>query len=140
MPPGCEGDATNSITVTIPAGINAAGVKPQQKAGWTITRSGNSIHWSSGHLPDDQFDDFGLNLKYPTLNPGEAPRKVALATVQVCDAEVKVTRSGSEAVASAQLPSLAGEEVGVFSGETRIGSTMVAADGAASFTAALLAP
>lgn len=134
VPHGCDGDATNSVTVTIPAGINAAGVKPQQKAGWTITRSGNSITWSGGHLPDDQFDDFGLNLRYPTLNPGEASRKVALPTVQVCDAEVKVKRSGSDVVASAHLPSLAGKEVGVFSGETRIGSTTVAADGATSFT------
>ena len=134
VPHGCDGDATNSVTVTIQAGINAAGVKPQQKPGWTITRSGNTITWSGGHLPDDQFDDFGLNLRYPTLNPGEASRRVALPTVQVCDAEVKLTRSGSDVVVSANLPSLAGKDVGVFSGETRIGSTTVTADGGVSFT------
>lgn len=134
VPHGCDGDATNALTVTIPEGVSASGVKPQQKAGWTITRSGNTITWSGGHLADNEFDDFGLNLRYPTLNAGEDSRRIAFPAVQVCNPEVSVARKGANATVTASLPTLAGKSVGVFSGETRIGSTVVSSDGEVSFT------
>ena len=62
---GCDGDSTNSMTVTIPDGVTNA--KAQQKAGWKVTSDGKTITWSGGALPDDQFDDFGIKLTWPKL-------------------------------------------------------------------------
>ena len=41
---GCNGDATNALTVTIPDGVT--GAKAQQKAGWKVTSDGKTITWS----------------------------------------------------------------------------------------------
>lgn len=130
IPHGCEGDDTNAVTVTIPSGIDPAGVKPQQKAGWAITRTANTITWSGGALPDDEFDDFGLNLKWPTLNAGEAQRVVAFPVVQACSAEAKAAKDGSDIVVTASMPDLAGLQVSVFAGDTRLARTTVGKDGA----------
>ena len=43
---GCDGDATNALTVTIPDGVTRA--KAQQKPGWTVTSDGKTITWSGG--------------------------------------------------------------------------------------------
>ena len=93
---GCMGDATNTITVTIPDGVT--GVKPQQKAGWVTTSTPTTVSWSGGALPDDQFDDFGIKLTFPKLPAGQTSGPVYFQTVQVCDAEIKVTKSGKDAL------------------------------------------
>lgn len=69
IPHGCEGLATDTIKVSIPAGF--ASVKPQAKAGWTVStvkadgKNVSEVVWSGGSLADGQFDDFGLSVKYP---------------------------------------------------------------------------
>ena len=133
VPHGCEGDTTNAVTMTIPAGIDAAAVKPQNKAGWTISRTGSTITWSGGALRDDEFDDFGVNLKWPTLSAGEASRVVAIPVVQRCDAELTVTRKNETTNVTAEMPALAGREVSLFAGEKRLARAAVGSDGAVQF-------
>lgn len=76
VPHGCNGKPTISIRIQIPEGVIA--VKPQPKAGWTLTKtkgkySGSydyygtpttegvkEIAWSGGNLPDDEYDEFVL--------------------------------------------------------------------------------
>ena len=109
---GCMGDATNTITVTIPDGVT--GVKPQQKAGWVTTSTPTTVSWSGGALPDDQFDDFGIKLTFPKLPAGQISGPVYFKTVQVCDAEIKVTKSGKDATVTGTLPSSAGKSAALF--------------------------
>ncbi|MBI2260747.1 MAG: YcnI family protein [Caulobacterales bacterium] len=93
---GCDGSATTSVRVEIPAGILVA--RPQPKAGWTIaiertplpepvaaeggeflTERVSAITWT-GRLPDDQFDEFGLAAKLPaTTGP------LAFPVIQTCE-------------------------------------------------------
>jgi periplasmic copper chaperone A len=69
IPHGCAGAATDTIKVQIPAGF--ASVKAQAKAGWsvsTVKADGTNVSevtWSGGNLPDSNFDDFGLSVKFP---------------------------------------------------------------------------
>jgi len=106
---GCDGDATNAITVTLPDG--ATSVKGQQKAGWTLTSSGNSLTWQGGSLPDDQWDTFGIRLIWPKLGDGINSQVFALPTVQMCNAELTVKRSGKAATITGTLPAYAGKKV-----------------------------
>lgn len=71
---GCDGAATNRVSVTLPEGV--IGAKPMPKPGWTLgTAKGayakayqsfhgqvsegvKTITWSGGSLPDDQADEF----------------------------------------------------------------------------------
>ena len=71
---GCEGAATNRVTVTIPEGV--IGAKPMPKPGWELTTTKGAyakeyqsfhgkvaegvktITWSGGRLPDDEVDEF----------------------------------------------------------------------------------
>lgn len=109
---GCKGDATNTISVTIPDGVT--GVKPQQKAGWITSTTPTSITWSGGSLPDDQFDDFGIKLTLPKLTAGQQSAPVFFKTVQVCDAEINVTKAGNNATIRGTLPTSAGQKVALF--------------------------
>lgn len=109
---GCDGDATNALTVTIPDGVT--GAKAQQKPGWTVTSDGKTITWSGGALPDDQFDDFGIKLTWPKLVDGVTSQKFYFTSVQTCDAEITVTRSGKGATVTGNLPAYAGEKVALF--------------------------
>ncbi|WP_417459732.1 YcnI family protein [Kordiimonas sp.] len=80
---GCDGQATESLTVEIPAGVYSA--KPQPKTGWKVeiiredlpapvvgphgkalTDRVARIRWSGGALPDNMVDQFGLLVKLPT--------------------------------------------------------------------------
>ena len=69
VPHGCDGAATDTIKVQIPAGFTS--VKAQAKAGWqvaTVKADGTNVSeviWSGGSLPDTQFDDFGISVKFP---------------------------------------------------------------------------
>jgi len=109
---GCDGDATNALTVTLPDGVT--GAKAQQKAGWNVTSDGKTITWSGGALPDDQFDDFGIKLTWPKLADGVTSQKFYFTSVQTCDAEIKVARSGKAATMTGILPAYAGEKVALF--------------------------
>ena len=134
---GCDGDATNSVSVTLPAGITT--VKPQPKAGWRLTQKDGVITWSGGVLADDQFDEFGLRVSWPKLAPGATSQQFAFQTVQTCDAELQIARSGSTATVSGMLPHVAGEKVDLFVDDVplTVRAVTVAPDG--SFTVATAA-
>jgi uncharacterized protein YcnI len=85
IPHGCEGAATDTIKVQIPAGFTS--VKAQAKAGWSVStvkadgKNVSEVTWSGGNLPDSNFDDFGLSVKFPaTAGTYYAP------VVQLCGA------------------------------------------------------
>ncbi len=109
---GCDGDATNALTVTMPDGVT--GAKAQQKAGWNVTSDGKTMTWSGGALPDDPFDDFGIKLTWPKLADGVTSQKFYFRSVQTCDAEIEVARSGKAATVTGNLPAYAGEKVALF--------------------------
>lgn len=110
---GCDGSATTSVRVEIPAGILVA--RPQPKAGWSIvierellaapiageggrmlTERVSAFTWT-GRLPDDQFEEFGLAAKLPA---GEGP--LAFPVTQICEqGEARWTET---AVAGAPRP------------------------------------
>jgi len=78
LPHGCDGSATTAVKITIPEGIIAA--KPMPKAGWTlsitkgayaksyklygenVSEGAKEITWSGGKLPDDQYDEFTVQM------------------------------------------------------------------------------
>lgn len=91
---GCDKSDTTKITVTVPKEILI--IKPQVKPGWKIdivkhkldkpvkgphgeiTEVTDKISWT-GDLPDDYFDEFGLNMKLP-----EGTKTIYLPTLQEC--------------------------------------------------------
>lgn len=84
IPHGCEGSPTKRVTITIPASFGSA--KPQMIGGWkakVVKRANGSrqLIWNAtgDPLPDDQFADFGVSVKWPA-----AEGKVELPTVQHC--------------------------------------------------------
>jgi len=98
VPHGCEGTGTTRIRVQIPDGVTA--VKPQPKAGWTLTivngklaepyddGHGNKITegvrevgWSGGPLPDAYYEEFVFRGKLPNA-PG---RVLYFPVVQDCE-------------------------------------------------------
>ena len=84
IPHGCDGSPTKRVMITVPASFGSA--KPQMIGGWrakVVTRADGSrqLIWNAtgAPLPDDQFADFGISVKWPTTEG-----KVALPTVQSC--------------------------------------------------------
>jgi uncharacterized protein YcnI len=93
---GCEGSATNGITVLLPEAVT--GAKPMPKAGWNVsTTSGPSnaalgaapganasavreVSWKGGPLPDAQYDEFSMQVKLP-----QVPGKYYFKVLQLCD-------------------------------------------------------
>jgi uncharacterized protein YcnI len=93
---GCEGSATNSITVLLPEGIN--GAKPMPKPGWSIatvdarldapvmshgvavTSAVREVSWKGGPLPDSQYDEFSMQVKL-----ADAAGKLVFKVIQGCD-------------------------------------------------------
>jgi uncharacterized protein YcnI len=93
---GCNGSATNSLTVLVPEGI--AGAKPMPKPGWSIatvdgklaapamshgvavTSAVREVSWKGGPLPDSQYDEFSMQVKLP-----DAAGKLYFKVIQVCD-------------------------------------------------------
>ncbi len=67
---GCAKAATDTVEVSIPAGFGS--VRPQQMPGWNAETVKNAegvttgVKWTGGNLPDAQFADFGVSVKYPT--------------------------------------------------------------------------
>lgn len=133
---GCDGDATNALSVEIPEGVT--GAKAQQKAGWKIStsNSGKTITWSGGALPDDQFDEFGLRVTWPKAAVGSAAQKYYFKAVQTCNAELKVATKGSTATITGFLPSYAGQKAALFVGDTQLTAhdVTIGADGKFSVT------
>lgn len=98
IPHGCDGKATNRVTIEVPEGFYA--VKPQPKAGWkTETTIGDygqsynvhgkdiksgvtSVTWSGGDLPDDFYDEFVIT---GTLANFEKDTTLNFVTKQNCD-------------------------------------------------------
>lgn len=99
IPHGCEGGlATDTVKVQIPAGFSS--VKPQFKPGWNVAvvkadGQPTEVTWSNGSLPDSNFDDFGISVKYPTT-----AGTYAIPTVQLCGASsvawVEVPAAGQD--------------------------------------------
>jgi uncharacterized protein YcnI len=93
---GCEGSATNAITVLLPEAVT--GAKPMPKAGWTIstveaklaapvvshgvtiTSAVREVSWKGGPLPDGQYDEFSMQVKLP-----DAAGKYYFKVTQACD-------------------------------------------------------
>lgn len=98
VPHGCAGAATTKLRVQIPEGV--IGVKPMPKAGWelekihgtyaqphelrgaSLTEGVTEIAWS-GHLPDDEYDEFTLRGFFST--DLEAGAMLYLPVVQECE-------------------------------------------------------
>lgn len=80
---GCTGGlATDTVVVSIPSGFTS--VRPQQISGWTASRtmSGSTVtevKWTGGSLPDSQFADFGISVKFPAT-----AGSYGFKTVQYC--------------------------------------------------------
>lgn len=99
IPHGCEGGlATDTIKIQLPADFQS--VKPQFKSGWKAAVSKNAagqfeVSWSGGSLPDDQFDDFGMSVKFP-----KKAGDYALPTVQYCGSSsvawIEVAHNGQD--------------------------------------------
>ncbi len=93
---GCDGSATNSLTVLLPDGI--AGAKPMPKPGWSIatvegklaapvmahgvaiTSAVREVSWKGGPLPDAQYDEFSMQVKLP-----DTPGKLYFKVIQNCE-------------------------------------------------------
>lgn len=96
VPHGCDGSATVSLAVQIPAGV--VSVKPQVKPGWeisieegtlpepvdyfgeTLTEGVLSVTWTGGPLEDHYMDMFGMSVKLPNT---EGP--MYFPVVQTCE-------------------------------------------------------
>lgn len=96
---GCEKLATDTVEVSIPAGF--ASVRPQQIAGWTAETIQNAagavtaVKWSGGSLPDSQFADFGINVKYPST-AGKYPIPVIQYCGEKTAAWIQVAAEGQD--------------------------------------------
>lgn len=95
---GCDGQTTQSVRVTIPAGMIA--VKPMPKPGWTLaTTKANydrpyvlhgkdvkdgvsEIVWSGGQLADDHYDEFVFQARI--TDRVAAPSTLFVPVVQEC--------------------------------------------------------
>jgi uncharacterized protein YcnI len=93
---GCDGSATTSVRVEIPAAITVA--RPRALSGWTVviehsplatpvpaegggmlTERVSAVTWT-GRLPDEAFEEFGLAAKLPA-----APGPLAFPVIQTCE-------------------------------------------------------
>lgn len=90
---GCNGKATTSLRVEIPASVATA--RPQPKPGWTLSMEHapsmdavGAVVWQGG-LPPDEFDEFLILAKLPA---DQGP--IAFPVIQTCGAdEVRWTDS-----------------------------------------------
>jgi uncharacterized protein YcnI len=83
VPHGCDGEATTRVSIWLPESVLQA--KPQVKAGWKIeivrvkldkivdgphgtkiTERVAKVIFSGGHVPNDHFDEFVLQLRLPS--------------------------------------------------------------------------
>jgi uncharacterized protein YcnI len=82
VPHGCNGSSTTGISVSVPN--NVYSIKPEVVANWNLTiqytnltipvivegqqinQTVANITWSNGLLPNDQFQEFGLQIQLPS--------------------------------------------------------------------------
>ncbi|CAO3668127.1 unnamed protein product [Umbelopsis vinacea] len=82
VPHGCNGSSTTGISVSVPN--NVYSIKPEVVANWNLTiqyanltspvivegqqinQTVANITWSNGLLPNDQFQEFGLEIQLPS--------------------------------------------------------------------------
>jgi uncharacterized protein YcnI len=81
---GCDGSPTTEVRIQIPDGVTS--VRPEATPGWEVevARQGEEVRevtWSGGSLPDEQFLQLGLSVRWPEA-PGET---VWFPTVQTCE-------------------------------------------------------
>jgi copper(I)-binding protein len=80
---GCDGAATTSFSVDIPASIGS--VRPMPKAGWQLTTNNvagaTRITWSGGRVQDKEYDEFIFVGQVQMSASGS----IALPVVQSCD-------------------------------------------------------
>lgn len=100
VPHGCDGAPTDEVAIQMPAGV--VSVKPEFVPGWDavaeigpydepvelhgeeLTEGVQSVTWTAQpgqELPDDHFREFGLSVKLPD---GEAGDALYFPTVQSC--------------------------------------------------------
>ncbi len=95
---GCEGSPTTTVRISIPDGVSS--VRPEVVPGWeietvvgelsepvelhgqTITEGVKEIIYSGGSLPDEHFQDFGVNMRMPDGAEGET---LYFPVVQECE-------------------------------------------------------
>ncbi|KAF9581902.1 hypothetical protein BGW38_000915 [Lunasporangiospora selenospora] len=83
VPHGCEGNTTDYVRVEIPKGVSS--VKPRALYPWkteiemvaletpittptgTINSTVGFVTWSGGLIPDNMYEDFGLQMKLPQM-------------------------------------------------------------------------
>ena len=82
VPHGCDGAPTTRVRVQIPDGVTS--IKPQPRSGWKlavvkeklatpldnghggrITEAIREVSWTGGPLPDEQFEEFKIQMKLP---------------------------------------------------------------------------
>lgn len=98
IPHGCQGSATNNVTVVIPDSITK--VKPRAVPGWQlqittkaippITGEGgavinttvDTVSWFGGRLPDSQFEEFQMQFRTPDAKAGT---KIYFPIYQGCE-------------------------------------------------------
>jgi periplasmic copper chaperone A len=98
IPHGCDGSATTSLSIQIPAGV--ASVKPEVVPGWEIslttgelpepveifgenqTEGVTEVTWTGGPLDDAYLQKFGLSFFASESLEGET---IAFPTVQACE-------------------------------------------------------
>lgn len=99
VPHGCDGAATERLDVQVPAGV--VSVKPEYLPGWTatteigefdepvevhgeeVTEGVVSVTWTADEgeeLPDEQFRNFGMSVKFPDA----AGETLYFPAVQTC--------------------------------------------------------
>lgn len=97
IPHGCDGAATNQVSIKMPPEIVSATpqavpgwevktkegklAKPVEQEGETITEGVREVTWSGGPLPDGQFTDFGISVSFA----GEAGDVAEFPTIQGCE-------------------------------------------------------
>ena len=79
---GCDGSATTSIAVQLPAGFRDP--EPQRRPGWTASRQGSEVRWSidskQAALPNAASGEFVVSGKLPTT-----PGSLWLKVQQTCE-------------------------------------------------------
>ncbi len=111
IPHGCDGQATNAVSIKLPEGFISA--KPMPKAGWTLeivkgdyqktydnhgeVKSGPiEIIWKDGDLPNDFYDVFTIMGKISGVEPGTA---LPFIVTQTCaDGKVEWNEIAKEGV------------------------------------------
>ena len=78
IPHGCDGAATTSLVVQVPA--NATNVKAEQIKGWKSTSSPGTLTWTGGPLPDDQT----LDVPFSATVYGQKGETVMFKVIQEC--------------------------------------------------------